>query len=601
MQYQIQKLVLPSDEKHQDCRELFYRGDAGILDGDSLTLGFAQKCDFATYLNACSWRKWQKYTIAKRLSLHLRVDGKARIELVGYNYEAKTVVKKVYATEDFDGGTDGEFVFEFPENDEQMVGFLITALSEKVTISGGYFAVEVEEKKLNSPVLSIATTTFKKEPFIKKNVEKIRTELLDNDDDLARNTYLHVIDNGRTLSDKEIFGKHVTLHQNQNVGGSGGFARGMIESLEQKPKATHVLLMDDDILVLTESIRRTYNLLRLEKPEYRDYFINGAMLYYENPGVQHEDIGTIKWSGAGKPLKGKLNQAKLKNNLKNEQDWIVPHGAYGAWWFCCIPVSAIEKNGLPLPIFVRADDIEYAIRCQAKFITMNGIAVWHMGFDAKYNAALTYQGYRNNFMGAAFSATCSIDGIYRLWYNDYRTEMMRFHYDAAEILLDAIEDFMKGPDFLREPLGEKLMMEKSQKSDKLVPLDEIEGFDFAEMLGEVTTCPTMSLKTRMYLKLTWNGQKFSNNKNQSNGVILFNTGLQPMRVVGCNKLLAVNLMHMTGIVYEKDRKRFKEIEKRFKKVSKAFKKNVNSLVNTYGAAREEMVSMEFWKKYLDLS
>lgn len=51
---------------------------------------------------------------------------------------------------------------------------------------------------------------------------------------------------------------HIYYHRNKNVGGSGGFTRGMIESIRQKPKATHVLLMDDDVVVLSESIKRTY-------------------------------------------------------------------------------------------------------------------------------------------------------------------------------------------------------------------------------------------------------------------------------------------------------------------------------------------------------
>ena len=48
--------------------------------------------------------------------------------------------------------------------------------------------------------------------------------------------------------------------------------------------------MDDDVKILPESIIKTYNLLRCLKPEYRDHFISGAMLYYEKMHVQHEDV-----------------------------------------------------------------------------------------------------------------------------------------------------------------------------------------------------------------------------------------------------------------------------------------------------------------------
>ena len=36
----------------------------------------------------------------------------------------------------------------------------------------------------------------------------------------------------------------------------------------------------------------------------------------------------------------------------------------------------------------RGDDVEFSIANNAKFITMNGICIWHMGFAAKFNMAM---------------------------------------------------------------------------------------------------------------------------------------------------------------------------------------------------------------------
>ena len=60
-----------------------------------------------------------------------------------------------------------------------------------------------------------------------------------NDDIIGRNVYLHIVDNdeGKVLSAEEFEGEHVYYHRNKNVGGSGGFTRGMIESLQQKAKS----------------------------------------------------------------------------------------------------------------------------------------------------------------------------------------------------------------------------------------------------------------------------------------------------------------------------------------------------------------------------
>lgn len=150
MIYTIQNLVLPTDEKHQACRKLFYRGDYGIIDTQRkrLTLGFAQRCDFTTYLNACSWQKWREYTNLKNISLTLSITGDARVTLVGYHKDAFAITKKQFATVDIHHDTCKDITIPFPKNNEQMIGFEITALSDKVTIYRGTYTTEINETQL---------------------------------------------------------------------------------------------------------------------------------------------------------------------------------------------------------------------------------------------------------------------------------------------------------------------------------------------------------------------------------------------------------------------------------------------------------------------
>lgn len=600
MQYKIQSLVFPTDEKHGGCRKLFYRGDSGIYNQEKqiLTLGFAQRCDFVTYLNACSWQKWQKYTSAKSLTLHLRIKGEARVTFLGYHREALTVTQKEFAKKDYQAAEETEIEYTFPDNDEQMVGFEIAALSPELTIFGGYFTVEVDEKEMNPVVLAIATTTCKKEDFIRRNTELIKRELLSGEDELAKNLYLHVTDNGQTLTEKDIHGEHVFLHPNINAGGSGGFARGMIESLRQEPEATHVLLMDDDVLVLPESIRRTYNLLRLMRPEYKRSFISGAMLYYERPNKQHEDVGTI-----GGPLKGaKINHEKLRENLANEQI-LAPHrNSYAAWWYCCVPVSVIKEVGLPLPLFIRMDDAEYGMRAKTDFITLNGICVWHMGFTTKHNAVFDkYQTLRNEWIGQATTGVMPDVDVLAQFKDSYRTEIMRFSYDTAELILQALEDFMKGPEFIMQPQGDKIVAERYKLNDKFSPLSKVQGGDAVQTDNIKADLP-LRFENRLFLKLTWNGQrwcpKFLENPNLA--AIQADWVLQPERSARRTQLLAVNPYEGTGVVYRKDRKRFKELMQRYKKLVKEFEKNRDKIYQQYQEKRDYLTSEEFWREYLGI-
>ena len=49
-------------------------------------------------------------------------------------------------------------------------------------------------------------------------------------------------------------------------------------------------------------------------------------------------------------------------------------------------LALVEKVGLPLPVFIRGDDVEYGLRLYMRgvdTIVMPGIAVWHEPFYLK--------------------------------------------------------------------------------------------------------------------------------------------------------------------------------------------------------------------------
>ena len=606
MRLRIQNLILPTETKHKACRKLFYRQAAGVVDEEkkSLWLGFAQTVDFATYMNACSWRKWQKYTGARRLKLHLVLGrGKAKISLLGYHQAGLDTVRQEFGTEIVELEQGGEWEYEFPENDEQMVGFELAALSPELEIKAGYFTVEVDEKKLQPVKLAIATTTCRKEDFIRKNVGLIRQELLEQDTEAAQNLFLHVVDNGRTLTEKEIKGRHVYLHPNRNTGGSGGFSRGMIEAMQQKPVATHVLLMDDDVLVLPESIYRTYMLLRALKPEYRECFVEGAMLHYEEPHLQHEDIGMVKYNERGvKPLKGILDQTLLANNLQTETIEPPETGGYGAWWFCCIPVSHIKECGLSLPLFLRYDDVEFGLRKPVQIITLIGICVWHQLFFTKHSNMTKYFDARNALVVTAAGGLYDWNVVRNHYEGEVRTLLMSFRYDAAEAVVSALEDFLKGSEILKRGNEEELLASKGKLNESLRPLSEFgEGAELIQP-NQLWENPPMAPKTRVFLKLTWNGQvgHLPYRPRAGRGVTIYDLDFQPEKVAYYDEVLAVDPYTMQGVLYQKDRQRFAELYERYQKAMTEWKQRQDELANEYRAARDELVSVEFWKKYLGL-
>lgn len=601
MEYKIQNIIFPIETKHQDCKGLFYHGD-GCLDREekALHLGKGQNVDFTTYLNGCSSRKWKKYTKAKGFSLYLDVQGVLQICLTGYTKDVQInrtedQIKKYYL--------DSRQVIhlQFSDNEEQIIGFEISAIEDSV-IYGGYYTVETDESELNEVRLCLATTTYKKEKFIKKNLECLRQEIINSEFEIRDNLYIHVVDNGRTLSSKDVCGEHIYLHPNSNSGGSGGYARGMIESLNQTPKATHVLLMDDDVLVLPESVFRTFRLLRLMKEEYKTHFISGAMLYYEEPNRQHEDIGTVTKDAVYETLKPRFDHNYLEANLDNEADFAEKNSQYAAWWYCCIPAEVIEKNGLPLPLFIRWDDSEYSSRCKAKFITMNGICIWHMGFTKKYNSVLDlYQQCRNFLIGRASSNVFQDTDPYNRIFKAFRVEMLKFNYDGAELVLRAFQDFLKGPEFLKANRGEEIIKRNSKLNEKLIPLNQVEGCDIQDVWSCFSDPPRKFLDKWLF-RLTYNGQRFWPTALCKKDVayISFDYAYQPQKMSMHNKLIAINPFDNTGNIRKLDKVRYRKLSGRFKQATAYYEKHKEEIEAAYRDAMPYLTSEKFWREYLEI-
>ena len=316
----LQNIVFPTDFQIEDNWKLFYQGTRGVILNGELNLPLYANSNFYSYLNGFSNRKWKLYTKIPNVTLVLDITGTCEIEYAAYSMPMYTAEKNFFAIMKKEHTEREKIEFTYPDTNEQLLGFEIRCTGN-CTIHGGYYYTEIADDLLNKVELSIATTTCRKESFIKHNINILNHDLLEeNTTDIKEHLWVHVVDNGRTLSRDDFpASEHIMLHPNKNVGGSGGFARGMIESLQQIPEITHVLLMDDDVIILPDSIYRTYMLLRVMKDEYKESSINGAMLYYEEKNRQHEDTGIVFENGRFGAKKPAFNMTHLTELLDNEK------------------------------------------------------------------------------------------------------------------------------------------------------------------------------------------------------------------------------------------------------------------------------------------
>lgn len=593
-------------------------GDAAVR--SSWILDGPGKHDFTTYFNALPVKGWKKYTSAKKFGLHVSLRGSCKITLTradAYSFYSEPVAGSEIEIGDSEGWQSLDI--ELPSSDSNVLEAFWIECDTPVELGEAYYFADVDEKDVRNVELALCTTTFKKEEFITRNVDIIKKSILGSPDDIAEHFSMHVVDNGRSLDSEVIEGDRVFLHPNDNVGGAGGFARGMIEAMEQTPRATHVLLMDDDVLVSPESIIRTYNLLRLVNEEYSEAFVSGAMMNMDEPNVRWEEMGFVGRDGAFHPIKPVAHMDAFHQMVANETFDIPSYmptcedqtQLYAAWWYCAIPMSQIDRNGLPLPIFVRGDDVEYSRRCNPLFITMNGICIWHLSFHMRYNAAQErYQMTRNCLIDQYASGFAPLSDFIATPSKNFHLELSKFNYDDAELILDAIEDFLKGPDWLVSDEARTSFLDANKRAAKTVPFEEIAarlkdlGVDLSSLTDWMIyrDLPCSGLHSRL-IRHSDNGNRFEFGiKKNRAAVVIDNVGWADPKgkLYGAETVVSVDVPNRRAAIRNKDRERYAALTQRFKNDIAQLKSRDAELKEQYSNAFARITSVSFWKSYLGI-
>lgn len=577
--------------------------------------------DFTTFFNALPVKKWLEYTCAENFSLHLEIRGdsctfiQTRADSFSrYSEPLETTALEIPASKDWQV-VESPLVFG-PR--DSLISFVLDCSGE-VGLRNCYYYTEVPDEAVRAIELALCTTTFKKEEYILRNISLMKNEIIGSDNAVGSHFHAHVVDNGCTLDAEGVSGGGVIIHPNNNVGGAGGFARGMIEAMEQAPKATHVLLMDDDVIISPESIIRTYNLLALAKDEYVDAFIGGSMMSIDEPSDMYERMGFMRFDGVCDRMHPTLHMDVL-HDVACADEFDIPSYLpgcadqtqnYFAWWYCVIPMAQIERHGLPLPIFVRYDDVEYSRRCKPKFMNMIGICVWHSPFFMRYSGASErYQTTRNALIAQYASGFAPLSDFEGMLNRAFFLEITRFNYDHAELVVKGIEDFLKGPDWIMRPVAQKAFMDANKAAEKMRPLDELDG-ELKELgidMDAVTDwmiyrdAPT-SKKLRAVNRFTYNGHRGPRSFIISGKIAIidafdFEHGLG--KIPRAETVVAIDIPNRQASIRRRDFDRFNELHTRFRNLIKELHRRDAELKESYSRALSRMTSVPFWKEYLGI-
>ncbi|GAA5127008.1 glycosyltransferase [Pseudonocardia adelaidensis] len=282
---------------------------------------------------------------------------------------------------------------------------------------------------------------------------------------LERIRTVHVADQGSDpLESRERFGEiaaalgeRLRYVRQPNLGGAGGFARGMLHSTEGAPdRHADVLLMDDDVLLEPELLIR---LTSFSAATRHPMIVGAQMLNLLHPGHLHisAEYADPEQLLMGLKVPGALREAYLlgvdERQLPINQERRVDT-EYNGWWSCLIPAAVIREVGYPLPLFLQWDDIEYGYRARAQgfpTVSLPGAGVWHADFGWKDGDEWQrYFTVRNGLIMAALHSGFSIRRITKRLAELIAHQLVAMQYGMTATLLQAVEDFLEGPDVLRD-------------------------------------------------------------------------------------------------------------------------------------------------------
>ena len=577
----IQSLLFPSEETCQ-VQELYFRqeGKTKIFD---------------TYFNILSAAKWREYTSVRHFYLALKAKGAFRTEFFDENGSL--------GSQRFVCDEEAEVRIPVPVGENsQCVWFSFMPEGDAVLLSGGF---GTEQEPDHAVRIACDICTFRREPYVKHNLALLRKKLLENPESpVYGHLDLFVVDNGQTLKKEEIETGHIFLYPNMNAGGSGGFTRGLIEINKRKEELglTHMIFMDDDAKMEADALVRTFALLSYISPKWEKACSSGAMLREDIPYASHE--AGSHWTGLdpwtrffGLDLRTRENV--LKNETMDDPD-------YAAWWYACYPLSVARMDNLPLPLFIHNDDTEYGLRNQNGFILLNGICVWSPGFENKRASSLSYYDVRNcMIVNALYREDGNLDAMKMYCRKRILANTLRYRYDDALLVVKAVEDFLKGPEYLCTLNPEEKNREVMNAGYKMKPAEELTGDP--EVLREIYAYQdpdqvdaiynNMKKKNKWFYAITANGWLFPA---KSDKVYPFPMGIWPFDLYRKKEIILFDPDSHKGIYGKKSYRMLMRSLQAYLQILKMLKKDYARVQKEYRDAFGYMTGYACWKGYLKL-
>lgn len=421
---------------------MFLRGSLSQIlfdeDTDKINLKKGATLSFNTYFNAFSLTVWDANCDFNCLFYGISGQGLIRVKLYQQEHRQGRIL-----LEDVSIPLSMESRYTEIKSFKNKKGILyaeISALTDCVIVKSGFYTSDLPR---NDVKLGIVVTHFKRKKYVLPAIQRINKNLLQ--DPLYKNKVsLVVVDNSQDLLEEECEG--AILLPNKNMGGSGGFSRGLF--FLDESKYTHCLFMDDDGSCEIESIRRVINFYAYCCSNEK-LSIAGTLFLETTPNLIHEKGAQVLKKGILGQHHG-LDVNDVGNVILADNSLIKCD--YGAWCFCAFPIQNLRFY--PFPFFVRGDDVLFGAINKFKVISMIGIAVTVDDFNDKESPITKYLSFRSTLVCSVILFNISrLECIY-IFLRWYLPVVFSYNYVSAQAIILALEDMLKGPSaFIEDMCG----------------------------------------------------------------------------------------------------------------------------------------------------
>ncbi|WP_431875589.1 glycosyltransferase [Amycolatopsis sacchari] len=577
---------------------------------DVLSLEESARVSGNTYFGRFPASYWQRWTTVREVRAELVVSGSGLIAARASDYEGEPRTVEAREVED----AKQEAVSIDLKLDKFLDGGALwldfeTETGQRLQVEQVRWTVEPPEKIRPT---AVTICTMNRADDCLKNLRALAGDISSLDTLDA----IYVADQGTDRVDSregfaqvaEDLGDKLHYITQPNLGGAGGFTRGLYEVAgHSETEHANVLFMDDDVLLEPDLvIRMTAFSNRAANP----IIVGGQMLNLLHPhqlhvGAEYARLNTLE---PGMPVEHSLSTADLlgvdeETGKPNKQERRLDAG-YNGWWSCLIPAEVVRAVGYPMPFFFQWDDAEYSYRARAHgfpTVTLPGAGVWHADFHWKdWDEWHRYFNLRNSIITAALHSEFNLIVLARVLMAQLVRYLLGMQYGLTHTLIKAVEDFLEGPEILRD--GGVAAMKEIREIRAKYP--ETKRHDPTEVpgiasndIGIINGAGRPSLQRLVLIKRI---------VDRLRGRSRFSLGAIPMDEaswwhVALFDTAVVTDANQEGVRVRKyDRDRMLELGKRGIRVINRLRKEGRAVQAQYKRALPELTSRENWKRLYEL-